>query len=189
MKKLALAMMVSLISIAPAGVAFAGGYVGASFGTTSPDEEGFKDDTGYRITGGALLNPNFALEASYTSLGEFEADEDTRNAIGYLAGGYDVSDVSIEVTGVEFAAVGIAPLNDTFSLFGKIGLYMWDAEVNVDVAGYGSGSDSDDGNDPFFGVGFLVNVSQQISLKGEFNRYDAMDGDVDFLGVGLNLNF
>ena len=53
---------------------------------------------------------------------------------------------------------------------------------------FGGGTESDDGSDLGFGVGAKIEVMEQLSLKAEFSRYDALD-DVDFLSAGLDLRF
>ncbi|HAU16024.1 MAG TPA: hypothetical protein DCS92_20055 [Gammaproteobacteria bacterium] len=177
-----------LLTLSSINTALADGYLGLSYGTTSPDESGFEDDNGFKITGGGKLNDNFAVEVSYTDLGAFEMDRALVREIEYFVG-YDLDGVDIEISGVEVSGMGIAPVNETLSLFGRIGIFLWDAELNVDVSGYGSGSDSDDGNDLFLGIGAMVNLSQAVSLKAEFSRYEAYEGDIDFMHLGFNVYF
>ena len=74
------------------------------------------------------------------------------------------------------------------SAFGRLGFFMWDADIDVSFNGL-TGSDSDDGSDPFFGVGAEIALADRLTLTVEFSRYEALDDDVDFVGVGLRSGF
>ena len=53
-----------------------GFYMGAGFGSTKIDDDGFDDidfddsDVGFKLFGGYSFNQNFAIEATYFDLGE-----------------------------------------------------------------------------------------------------------------------
>ena len=83
-----------LLTLSSINTALADGYLGLSYGTTSPDESGFEDDNGFKITGGGKLNDNFAVEVSYTDLGAFEMDRALVREIEYFVG-YDLDGVDI----------------------------------------------------------------------------------------------
>jgi OOP family OmpA-OmpF porin len=166
----------------------AAGYVGISFGATSPDEDGFDDSDGYKLTAGYNANENVSIEASLTNLGEFDADDDLIAALEFLSG-IAIDGASVEVDGIEFAVVGHAPLSDTISIFGRAGIFMWDAEVKVDTVSFGSDSETDDGSDAFFGGGLRFDVGSQAALRVEYTLYDADDADIDFIGAGLDIRF
>ena len=168
--------------------AFANGYIGASLGRTTTDEDGFKGDSGFRITGGYNVNENISLEASYADLGEFDADGDTLASNSSLVG-FTISDASVEISGFEFSILGAASLTDSLSAFGKFGIYMWDAELNATAQGIGSGSDSEDGNDPMIGVGLSYKITDNVDIKCEYDRYDAYEADVDYASIGIGLAF
>ena len=170
------------------GSSHAQGYFGATFGQSSPDEDGFDDSTGYRLTVGYNVNANVAVEGSYTYAGEFDADDDVLAEVSFFTG-VPVEDASVEVDGIELAVVGKAPLSDTVSAYGKIGVFMWDAEFDVDLGSFGSDSDSDDGSDPFYGAGVSFGINQRVALNLEYMFYEASDGDVDVLGAGVMVNF
>jgi OOP family OmpA-OmpF porin len=166
---------------APASAQGTSFYIGASAGTTSSNvcdnlgglgltacDDG---DTGLKIYGGALLNQNFALELGYADLGKVTATGPGGTA-------------TASVDGLQFAALGILPLNPKFSLFGKVGLYLWD----VKVAGSG-GSISDDGNDIMLGLGLMWNLTQQFALRAEWERFDVDGDDIDMISVGAQFRF
>lgn len=165
-----------------------GGYFGASVGSTSPEGSGFESDTGFKITGGYKYTERLAIEGSYVSLGEFAANNDTLSEISSMTG-FSVTSSSVEISGFEFSIVGLMPVNERFSFFGRVGVFMWDADVNVSISGYGSGSESDDGADFIFGLGLSYDLTEKLALKAEYSGYDALDSDVDYFGIGLDFNF
>ena len=181
-------LLSALVLLVSFGSSHAQGYFGATFGQSSPDEDGFDDSTGYRLTVGYNVNPNVAVEGSYTYAGEFDADDDLLAFLSFISP-LPVEDASVEVDGIEFAVVGKAPLSDTVSAYGKLGIFMWDAEFNFDFGASGSGSDSDDGSDPFYGVGISFDIGEKAALNLEYMFYEASDGDVDVLGAGVMVNF
>ena len=163
------------------------GYLGASFGSSKADSEGFKDDSGFKITGGFQVSESLALEGSYLDLGSFSADADLLEDISNFVDA-EVLSSSIDISGIELSALASIPVGERISLFARLGIFFWDADISVSVNGFGGGTESDDGSDLGFGVGAKIEVMEQLSLKAEFSRYDALD-DVDFLSAGLDLRF
>ncbi|MEK6211334.1 MAG: outer membrane beta-barrel protein [Pseudomonadota bacterium] len=173
---------VAVMLFGVAGTAAAQGYIGVgaglttfdlcddlnALGATSCDDK----DIGWKLFGGYKFTPNFAVEGAWIDLGEVSA----------LAGGATITG---EVDGFQVAAVGIFPINPQFGIFGKVGAYMWDATVSAP----GFVSESADGTDIMFGAGVMWNVSQQLGIRAEWERFD-IDGDgLDFLSVGVQFNF
>jgi len=173
---------VAVMLFGVAGTAAAQGYIGVgaglttvnlcddlfALGATSCDDE----DTGLKLFGGYKFNPNFAVEGAWIDLGEVSAS----------AGG---GTVTAEVDGLQVAAVGMIPINPQFGVFGKIGVYMWDATVSAT----GFGSVSDDGHDIMFGAGVSWNLTSKFGLRAEWERFDIDGDDLDFLSVGVQFNF
>jgi OOP family OmpA-OmpF porin len=90
------------------------------------------------------------------------------------------------------------PVADKFSLFGKIGLYRGEVE------GTGSGvvlgtpislSGKDTNTDLTFGVGAKFDITRNVALRGEWQRYSSVGGsevgesDVDVLSIGVAFKF
>ncbi|HUH39196.1 MAG TPA: porin family protein [Spongiibacteraceae bacterium] len=167
-KKMLVASSIALLSAA----ANSGGYIGASFGKSDVDVSGFDDGNSVAISGGYKFNKHFALELSYIDLGESTDDIPP--------------EWTIEVDGFNFAAVGIIPINDNVEVFGKLGAYMWDADVKE--RGWGKIA-SDDGTDFSFGLGVAGHITEQFSLVLEFQRFDIDGDDVDNVSLGVRFNF
>ena len=150
----AAAMTVSAGAIAQS--ATTGFYIGAEVGQTEVD--GADDDIGFKILGGYRFHPNIAAEVGYGML-------------------YDKSDV--EVTALEFVAVGTFPIAKQFSILGKLGI----ANVEVDSPG-----GSDDKTELNWGLGVQFDMAPNIALRALWQRYETDDA-VDFLGVGVTYKF
>lgn len=138
-----------------------GFYVGGDIGSVDFEDE---DDTGFRISGGYQFNRNFAAEVGYVTL--FDKG---------------VAGTNIEVDGFEILAVGKMPLANNFSVYGKVGFLMWDAKA--------SGFGSDDGTDLTFGIGLQYDVSRNLGIRGQWQRYDVDDADADMFSIGVIYRF
>lgn len=176
-----LLIAVLCLSVGPAAAQGTGFYAGGSIGQTSVDVcddlNGLgltscdDKDTGFKLFGGYNFNQNFGVEIGFVDLGEITATGPGGTA-------------RLESDGFQAVAVGIIPINPQFGVFGKLGLFMWD----VTASGPG-GSLSDDGTDIMFGAGVAWRFTPQLSLRGEWERFDFDGDDVDMLSVGLQFNF
>ena len=163
------------------GPVIAQGYIGAGAGITTsdlwndisgPGVNCDDEDTGLKIFGGYKFTPNLAVEGAWIDLGEVSA-----SGFGGTA--------TAEADGFQIAAVGMFPINPQWSLFGKVGAFMWDASVTTN-SGF---SASDDGTDIMFGFGGMWNFAPQFGLRAEWERFDVDDEDIDFLSIGVQFNF
>jgi hypothetical protein len=149
----ATAMTVSAGALAQS--ATTGFYIGAEVGQTSVDSE---DDIGFKILGGYRFHPNIAAEVGYGML-------------------YDKSDV--EVTALEFVAVGMFPIANQFSIIGKLGL----ANVEVDGGGF-----SEDKTEITWGLGVQFDVNRNLGVRALWQRYETEDA-INFLAIGVTYKF
>lgn len=195
-KKLAIASGLALCAglLAPQA-AFAqdqGFYVGLGVGQsdakdgcselTSLGFSGSCDDTstGKKIFLGYQYNKNFAIEGGYVDLGKFKASD--------ISGASAFAKAKVW----QLVAVGTLPLANNFSLFGKAGLHNWD----VDAGGSGVGTISDKGTDFTFGVGAGYELTKNLGLRLEWERFRHVgekdttgQSNVDLLSVGLRYRF
>jgi OOP family OmpA-OmpF porin len=156
-------------------------------GSSSLDrhDTAFGADVGYR------LNRNFALEGGYTDFGEFRVQSATS------APAADDLDGHYKAHAWSFAAVGIAPLEDGWSLFGKAGAAHTTAELSASSASGATapGSESHSGNGLLLGGGATYDFTQNVYGKVELDRYTRVGdastgkGDVDLYTVGVGLRF
>jgi len=186
LKSLLAVALVAGASSAMASSFYIAGSVGESDvsidapGATSKDE----NDTAYKLNLGWQFHKNFALEAGYFDLGKGKANSATTN--------YD-----FKADGWGLGIVGSLPLNEQWSIFGRIAAV--DVDVDQTCTGVGcpagsSGSSSDwTGN---YGLGVQWDITKQFGLRGEFERFDKVGGigttgdyDVDVWSLGVVFKF
>jgi OOP family OmpA-OmpF porin len=164
-----------------------GFYVGAGVGSTTIDDDGFDDidfddsDTGFKLFGGYTFNRNFAIEVSYFDLGE---------ASGSLFDPFfgDI-EFDVGVSGLNAQAVGLLPLTETFSLFGKIGFASYDIDAEVTVAGVGDGEGSESESDMTYGVGGAISFAERFEVRVEYEAINVDGGDANMISVGGLIRF
>jgi OOP family OmpA-OmpF porin len=96
----------------------------------------------------------------------------------------------------ELLAVGILPVTNEFSLYGKAGLYRGEVKATASVTGLGSGSITETNIDLTFGVGAQYNFTRQFGVRAEWQRYMSMgdnatigEADVDTMSLGVIYRF
>lgn len=169
----------------------AGWYIGGAYGMTKieVDMTGISNpvkdesDSGFKIYGGFQFNKHLGAEVGYVDGGKatFSGSSIPSLGIGPFTG-------ELSVTAITFAAVGTLPLNESFALFGKIGLASWDAKFSANVSGFGAGGLDDSGTDAFFGIGARYNLNKNWGLVVEYETYDA-DTTVSMTSLGVRYKF
>jgi OOP family OmpA-OmpF porin len=200
LKKTCVAAMLAVAGMVASSASMAqqrqdtGWYIGGSFGqgeididctgTTSCDDS----DTSWKIFGGYHINRNFAVEVGYGALGEVKASTPP-------FGGIPAADVKIETNAWEVVGIGSLPIADRFSLFGKVGLYGADTDIDVAFAGFGTVTDTDDNVGLTFGFGARYDFTRNFGVRAEWQRYsdvkasDFGEFDVDVMSVGIVFRF
>lgn len=151
-------------------------------GATSCDDK----DTSWRIFGGYQFNRNFAIEAGYIDLGEASAAGPTPP--------FGTTSVIQEATAFDVVAVGMLPIMDRFSVFGKLGFYRADTDVSVTNTVLGSFSESDSNTDLTFGAGVRYDFTRNLAVRAEWQRYSDLgisdlESDVDVFSLGVLWRF
>ncbi|OGB81765.1 MAG: flagellar motor protein MotB [Burkholderiales bacterium RIFOXYC12_FULL_60_6] len=146
-------------------------------------------DRGFKLFGGYQYNKYLALEAGYFDLGQFGFVANT-NPTGTLSG-------NIKVRGLNLDAVGMLPITDKFSAFGRLGVAY--AHTDGNFAGTGAVNvlnPSPNARDTNLKVGLGVQYAftDALSLRAEIERYRINDavgnkGDVDLASIGLVYRF
>jgi hypothetical protein len=101
---------------------------------------------------------NIGFEAAWVDLGE--VDEDAPGA-----------NLSLAVDGFEGYLVGWFPMSRSFELFGKAGVYAWDAQFAVN----GTVEDKNDGTDIALAVGVAYQTGGQLGFQLELEGYDLFE--------------
>jgi OmpA-OmpF porin, OOP family len=164
-----------------------GFYAGFSLGQSSADLDcqGFAcddKDTTWRILGGYQFNRNLAVEVGYSDLGEVSVNAGVLGA------------ATIEATAIEVVAVGILPLANQFSVYGKLGMYRGEADQSGTGAFVASASESN--TDLTFGVGVKYDFTRNLGVRAEWQRYSDLGGegvggesDIDVISIGAIWRF
>ncbi len=165
---------------------YVGGTVGQSKwmddckGTTSCDTT----STAYKLIGGYNVDKNFALEASYFSLGKISATATTGSMTG---------SVEAKATGFELAGVVKQNFTDDFGGFAKLGLARISADATAKVPGVLFASEDTSSTQPVFGLGLTYNMTKELALRAEFEtRRVKLGADKDTVrnfSVGMQYSF
>ena len=190
MKTLKAAMLAGLLAFTGAAQAQSQFYLGAGVGPSSFDRgiaEGLidsgsvdKSDTGLKFFGGFQVNRNFALEAAYVDLGEARYSG--------TFGPDPVTDGRVEVSGMNLSGVLSAPVSPQLTLFGKAGLFLWEAEAR-DITGGAPFFGSQDGTDLSFGIGASYAFAPNMGVRAEWEFFDSADADANLLSIGIEFRF
>jgi OOP family OmpA-OmpF porin len=195
----------------PAGLAqdagwYAGGSLGASASTIDEGRirgglnnqalvvNGFSADDrdrGYKLFGGYQINHYVALEAGWFDLGSTGFNAST-TPTGTLRG-------DIRMRGISLDAVGTFPLNERFSLLGRIGAAHTRTRGSFGATGavtmpYRASSTSESNTGLKLGLGAAFRLSDAWSVRAEVERFHMGDsvgnkGHVDLMSIGLVYRF
>jgi OOP family OmpA-OmpF porin len=149
-------------------------------------------DIGYKLFGGYKFNKNFALEGGYFNLGKF----------GFTANYAPANSFSgdIHLQGLNLDAVGILPLTEKFSAFGRVGYIYTEGKDRFTGTGAGAAvaaldpnPKEKDGNYKY-GLGVQYDLTRSLGLRVEWERYRVNDavrnkGDIDMALIGLVYTF
>lgn len=151
-------------------------------------------DTGFKLFAGYQYNKNLAVEFGYVDLGK---PIELNSVVTAPAAG--TVKATIKNNGWNLDVVGIAPIDDAFSVFGKIGLYV--SKTTLDVSGSGGGaaaaySASKTETSPKFGLGANYAFTKNVGARIEWERYNKLgdnnttgEGDVDLWSFGVVFKF
>lgn len=175
---------------------------GSGFAVLDASGKGDEEDTAYKFYVGYQYNPNFALEAGYIDLGEF----DMASSIT-ITDGLDTvtagADGSVNSTGFFVSLLGSYPVSESFDLFGKVGMYYYDtdADLRIHVSdGISSASESVSGGNSdeevTWGLGVRYHINQW-AIRAEYERFERLEADedldlqsdVDVWSVGVEYRF
>lgn len=151
-----------------------------SAGATAVSSTVNNNDTGYKVQLGYQINPNFAVEGGYVDLGKASYS-------ATFTGGS--ANASVKAAGLNIAALGILPINDSVSLFGKLGFIDAKVTANVSATGPGGTASASASSTKWktnYGVGGTYNVSKQVGIRVEYEQFSKL-GDSNSTGTS-NVN-
>jgi OOP family OmpA-OmpF porin len=159
-------------------------------GATNVGSSWGNSDLGWKAQLGYQFNRNFAVEGGYIDLGK--VNYNAAYTQGAATGDY-------KVDGWNIAGLGIFPLDNNFSVFGKLGVV--DARVTADLygselGGIGNGSYGDSRWRPEYGIGGMYNLTKDTALRVEYEQINGVgasnttgQANVDLVSLGLSHRF
>lgn len=152
-------------------------------------------DTGWKLFAGYQFNPYFAVEGGYLNLGRFDAHTTVTAVHGSPITPTSV-DARVKVKdGLFIDAVGILPITEQLSAFGKLGVYSLKTEISASAGG-ASASDNARNSDLTYGLGVSYSFNKELALRAEWERFRKVgdsdktgQSDVDLLSLGLTYRF
>jgi len=169
----------------PAFAADTGGYLVGMVGQTKaknvetfPGESLDDTDTGIKLGGGYAFHRNVGVEVAYVDLGK-----------ATITGGGQKAE--FKSSGLVVAALGMLPLNNQFTLLGRLGII--DATVKATAPGL---SEKSTKVKTTFGIGVSYSFTPKFAVRGDFDRYSKLgdkntigESDVDMISVGVVYKF
>lgn len=166
-------------------------YVGGDISSTQlKDQDDKQRKTGFGATLGYSLSENFAVELQARRLG-VTSSTDTFASVTYQA--------KVRTHSLSASVLGILPLNNEFSLFGRVGyarntlhvaVKSSDASANIDERGHS--------NKALFGFGGNYQFDKHLGLRLEYvnlgkNKVtlsgDPVQAKIQQFNLGLNYSF
>ena len=147
-----------------------------------------KSGTMFGISGGYRLNRNFAVEGALARLGSFDYNATTAT---------DTVNGKLEADALSLAGVGIWPVTNAFSVYGKAGLALTDAKLTASSSSGLTpvGDASHTGTGLLVGAGVTYDFDSSWYAKAGWDHYakvgDAStgQGDINTYLVGVGMRF
>jgi len=151
---LAITSLISVSALAAEGQPYVyGDYSATKLNNANP----FPNPGAFDFGIGYKFHPNFAAEFGYTFFGNSTVD-------------FGFGTATLKSSSFRTALVGLLPLQDKFSAFGKLGF----ARNKVDLSGSGllAGiTASDSKNSLYWGLGLNYQFSEQVGLHVQYQNY------------------
>jgi OOP family OmpA-OmpF porin len=134
--------------------------------------------TGYKLFGGYDFTQNWAVEGGYA---DFGSGDNNVNGTG----------IRLKPTAFYVAGKGIIPLNDAFSLFGKLGASRNHSELTGTGLAQGL-SQTSNRTSLYAGIGAQYNLNKNVAFTLEYENFGKI-GDsgskLDTISIGARYSF
>jgi hypothetical protein len=126
----------------------------------------------------------------------------------YSAGAAGSAEVKADADGWTLGAVFSLPVSEKVDVLAKAGIFKWDAKASfnaslnanetltVNGVAYTSsaaftvsGDLSEDGTDPYYGVGLSYDINDKFTVRADYTKYEVWDEDIDVMGAALLVKF
>ena len=114
----------------------------------------------WRLQVGYKFNPYFALEGGYIDFGKTEFTSTGGTLTGPASG-------TVKAGGIDIAALGILPVTENFSVFGKAGLVAAKVKSSLDVTP--PGDTKSNVVAPLVGLGVSYKLNDSLDLRAEYD--------------------
>ena len=140
------------------------------------DDDDFDDDrVSWKALAGFRFNPVLSVEGQYIDFGDAENNGARAEADGWTAAA--VVDIPIPY---------VQP-------YAKAGALFWDTDAHVRGPLNSTLRASDDGTDFFWGLGVRFNLTENLALRAEYERFelegDSVESKVDAASLNLQFSF
>jgi OmpA-OmpF porin, OOP family len=179
MKRILVVAILSAVASAPAFANDTGFYVGANLGQATASGNIANNlstshsDTYMGILAGYQINKNLAAEVQYVDMGKLSQGSATA-----------------KTSGISVTAVGILPINEMFSVFGKLGV----ASTSVKVTSWLN--ETDNKTAVTVGLGGQYNINNSLGIRVGYDRYTVgkeipvhTDGTYTVISAGVVYKF
>jgi opacity protein-like surface antigen len=144
----------------------------------------------WNLSLGYRLDRHFTLEGRYLSPGRLREDPMA------LAPGADALQEHGRVRAWSLTGIGVAPLGEKWSLYGRVGLARSPMELEAGslAAAIAPGRRFDGGSGLVLGAGAVYDFTRRVFGKAGWDRYSRIGeaygrGDVDQLSIGVGIRF
>ena len=140
-------------------------------GATGLTSSGSGHNNQWRLQLGYNINPNFAVEAGYIDFGK--AKYSASYTVGQTAG---TADGTVKAGGIDLAALGILPVTDNFSVFGKAGVVAAHVKSSISATG-GATSTGDTSSNrfaPLVGLGATYKLNNAMDIRAEYDHVNGL---------------
>ena len=133
-------------------------------------------DTAWKLLAGYQVNKYFGVEGGYGNLGQYNVNSTVS------APGAGVGTATWKANNVwSLAGIGYIPIVDKLSAFGKVGFAYSKVSFNYSDTVGDAISNSKSTTSPLYGVGMKYDFGNNVSVRGEFERYQNV-GDSNITG-------
>ena len=144
---------------------------GATFSVIDKD----KRSTGAKLLAGFSFNRYFAVEGGYAVLGKTSANMDFRNGLASVG----TFNMAYKMRATYVDAVGLFPVNDNWSLIGRVGVSYGRTSANLNGSPFTIIVSGNNRSDSLvrakFGAGVDYNLNPAFTVRAEWERYKMPD--------------
>ena len=181
-EKIAIVALLSACVATPVSADNSGFYGAMDLGSASLSNavDGFRPATSFpnplaaRIAGGYNFSSMFAVETGYARFGG--------STIVTAAPGMANTNQTLSPSSVYCSAIGTYPINETFSLFGKLGLANSRIAYSYTDALGNSSSQVGSNTNLMYGIGGQYNVNSKWGIRAQYENFGKV-----LVGIGTNL--